>query len=113
MNLPDTVPLNAYVKPRERRLKHSSNATISSSELLLHTSAHPRLDFTGKEGENELDKLWDHYVAVYDPEQGTVKILDARKMTVRGCMRHASPEIEEEEETDTEAPAVCTQNPLL
>ncbi|OJD16316.1 hypothetical protein AJ78_03528 [Emergomyces pasteurianus Ep9510] len=93
INVPDTIPLTAYSKPRSQARPSSSkhnttaNSNLSTSELLLQSSAHPRIDFVGKEGENQLDTLWNHYVAVYDPDAGVVELVEARKMTVRGCVR--------------------------
>ncbi|OJD24019.1 hypothetical protein ACJ73_04622 [Blastomyces percursus] len=90
-NIPSSIPLTAYSKPRQNRQKHNTtNTTLSTSEILLQSSAHPRIDFVGKEGENELDTLWNHYVAVYDPDAGKLELVEARKMTVRGCVRRVA-----------------------
>lgn len=101
VNLPESVTLDAYSKPRAKRSKSAiDNAGIPSSELLLQSSAHPKLDFTGKEGENELDNYWNHYVAVYDPKAGTLRVAEARKMNVRACIRYFSAESEEESDEE-------------
>lgn len=92
------------MRRRQQRIKHIENTNLSSTELLLHTSGHPKLNFTGREGENELDNLLNHYVAVYDPKENTVQLLEARKMMVRGCPRAAIVDVEED--TDEES-AVC------
>ncbi|KAK2804107.1 hypothetical protein FQN50_006735 [Emmonsiellopsis sp. PD_5] len=84
LTIPSTIPLTGYTKPRQKRApKHSTatNASITDSELLLQSSAHPKIDFVGKEGENELDTLWNHYAAVYDPDAGTLQLVEVRKMT--------------------------------
>ncbi|KAK2847633.1 hypothetical protein FQN49_005694 [Arthroderma sp. PD_2] len=112
LTVPETLPLSTYAKPRQQRVKHVENTNLSSTELLLHTSGHPKLNFTGREGENELDNLWNHYVAVYDPKENTVQLLEARKMMVRGCPREAIVEVEEE--TDEEAaPTALSQRAAL
>ncbi|KKZ68732.1 hypothetical protein EMCG_05641 [[Emmonsia] crescens] len=96
INVPESIPLTAYSKPRHKKRRSTSernattNTNLSTSELLLQSSAHPRIDFVGKEGDNELDTLWNHYVAVYDPEAGKLDLMEARKMTVRGCVRRVS-----------------------
>ncbi|OAX82782.1 hypothetical protein ACJ72_02870 [Emergomyces africanus] len=103
MNVPDTIPLTAYSKPRSRaRSKHNktTNSNISTSELLLQSSAHPKIDFVGKEGENDLDALWNHYVAVYDPDAGILELVEARKMTVRGCVRRVPRKAIADEDED-------------
>ncbi|PGH23438.1 hypothetical protein AJ80_02548 [Polytolypa hystricis UAMH7299] len=108
LTVPESLTLTTYDKPapanKKRTQSASKNSTLTSSELLLHSSSHPKLDFTGKEGENELDSLWSHYVAIYDADSGTMQIMEARKMTVRGCVRQISPVVEEEE-TDDEGAA--------
>ncbi|KLJ09309.1 DNA-directed RNA polymerase I subunit RPA49 [Blastomyces silverae] len=91
-SIPSSIPLTAYAKPRQNRQKHhaTTNTNLSTSEILLQSSAHPRIDFVGKEGEDELDTLWNHYVAVYDPDAGKLELVEARKMTVRGCVRRVA-----------------------
>ncbi|EFE40360.1 hypothetical protein TRV_04843 [Trichophyton verrucosum HKI 0517] len=98
LTVPETLPLNTYIKPRQQRMKHTENANLAMTEALLHTSGHPKLNFTGREGENQLDNLLNHYLAVYDPEDNTVQLLEARKMMIRGCPREAIEEVEEESE---------------
>ncbi|PGH15788.1 hypothetical protein AJ79_02168 [Helicocarpus griseus UAMH5409] len=111
LTLPPSLPLTAYTKPREQQKRRSQkhNATtstdIAQSELLLQSSAHPKIDFVGKEGENELDTLWNHYAAVYDPDKATLQLVEMRRMTVRGCVRRVprkeSSDQEEEEAAKT------------
>ncbi|KAK2791691.1 DNA-directed RNA polymerase I subunit rpa49 [Onygenales sp. PD_12] len=105
LTIPDTIPLTGYTKPRQKRpSKHSTatNANITGSELLLQSSAHPKIDFVGKEGENELDTLWNHYAAVYDPDAGTLQLVEVRKMTVRGCVRRVPRKGVSDEEGEEE-----------
>ncbi|EEH16590.1 hypothetical protein PABG_06677 [Paracoccidioides brasiliensis Pb03] len=109
INVPSSVPLTAYTKPRQKRLpKHNATRSVEilNSELLLQSSAHPKLDFVGKEGENELDTLWNHYVAIYDPDAGTLQLAEARKMTVRGCVRRVPRKDMNGEEEDGEGVAI-------
>jgi DNA-directed RNA polymerase I subunit RPA49 len=99
--VPESLSFKSYTKQRPKRSKTGlENASLASSELLLQTSSHPRLDFTGNEGENELESLWNHYVAVYDPDAGTLQLAEARKMTVRACVRllHVDSDLESEGE---------------
>ena len=57
-------------------------------ELLLQTSAHPKIDYTAREEEAPgALALRKHYVGVYDPETGKLELLAARKMVVRGVVR--------------------------
>ncbi|EGD92548.1 hypothetical protein TESG_00121 [Trichophyton tonsurans CBS 112818] len=98
LTVPETLPLSTYIKSRQQRMKHAENANLAMTEALLHTSGHPKLNFTGREGENQLDNLLNHYVAIYDPKDNTVQLLEARKMMIRGCPREAIEEVEEESE---------------
>ncbi|KAL1956258.1 hypothetical protein VTO42DRAFT_7518 [Malbranchea cinnamomea] len=115
VNLSESVPLDAFTKPRGKRSKSAiENADIASSELLLHSSAHPKLDFTGNEGEDELDNHWNHYVAIYDPDAGTLQVAEARKMTVRARIREVIPESEEESDEEvTATPSAWSQRTAL
>ncbi|PGH06150.1 DNA-directed RNA polymerase I subunit RPA49 [Blastomyces parvus] len=101
-SIPSSIPLTAYSTPRQNRPKHNAatNTTLSTSELLLQSSAHPRIDFVAKEGEDELDTLWNHYVAVYDPDAGRLELVEARKMTMRGCVRRVARKPINDEEGD-------------
>ncbi|EEP79474.1 predicted protein [Uncinocarpus reesii 1704] len=106
IRLPDSISLSAYTKPRAKRSSKTAatNSGIVSSELLLHSSAHPKFDFTAREGVEQLDSLWNHYVAIYDPKKNSLQLAEARKVTVRSCIRQASPDTEyesEEEEVQT------------
>ncbi|EFR00672.1 hypothetical protein MGYG_03677 [Nannizzia gypsea CBS 118893] len=112
LTVPETLPLNTYIKPRQQRTKHAENANLALTEALLHTSGHPKLNFTGREGENQLDNLLNHYVAVYDPKENTVQLLEARKMMIRGCPREAIAEVEEESEEEG-APTALSQREAL
>ncbi|EEH06083.1 conserved hypothetical protein [Histoplasma capsulatum G186AR] len=113
INLPNSIPLTAYSKPRHQNRSSASkqnaaaNTTLSTSEFLLQSSAHPRIDFIGKEGENELDTLWNHYVAVYDPDARTLELMEARKMTVRSCVRRAPRKPTNDEESDGDLAMQC------
>ncbi|KAI5285555.1 DNA-directed RNA polymerase I subunit rpa49, partial [Ascosphaera acerosa] len=83
--LPPTVPFTAYTAPRAQTpataaLFSQTNPAVRSSELLLHSSAHPQLDFTGREAQTGPEALWNHYAAVYDPAKGTLQLLEARQM---------------------------------
>ncbi|KAK2742339.1 DNA-directed RNA polymerase I subunit rpa49 [Myotisia sp. PD_48] len=111
INLPESTPLNAYAKPRQKSLKYVKNQNLSSSELLLHSSADPRFDFTAKEGEHELDRLRNHYIAVFDPQKKTLKVVESRNMIVRGFIREQT--IEVEKGSDDEAPTRLAQRAAL
>ena len=55
---------------------------------MLHSSAHERLDYTGREEEtNGEDGLLKHYVGVFDPKTGKLQVVQARKMVIRGTLK--------------------------
>lgn len=71
--------------------------------MLLQSSEHPKLDFVGREAEEDADSQLKHYVAVVDPENKTWQFIEVRKMTLRGAVRKMRAiEEEEEEESDEE-----------
>ena len=66
----------------------AGRTAISTTELLLHTSAHPKLDYTAREEEySGADSLLKHYIGVYDPKTGDLQLVQARKLVVRGVLR--------------------------
>lgn len=72
-----------------------------SSELLLQSSDHEKIDFVGREGnEDAADSQIKHYVAVVDPERKTWQVVEARRVKVRGAVRSKKASQEEEESED-------------
>ena len=117
LDLPTSVPLQAYKKPRITtgpRSTSTGRSTLSESELLLHCSAHPKLDYTAREeSSGEADDLLRHYVGVYDPATGDIQIVPARKVTVRGTLRSTTiPEIRDESSEDEKAPPSVLSPPV-
>jgi DNA-directed RNA polymerase I subunit RPA49 len=84
--LPTNIPLQPYTKAR--RNAPGQSGPIGTTELLLHSSAHPKLDYTAREEESGgAETLLKHYVGVYDPKTGKLDLMAARKMVVRGVVR--------------------------
>lgn len=84
--LPTNIPLKPYIKPRRNASERSG--PTATTELLLHSSAHPKLDYTAREEEvGGADSLLKHYIGVYDPKSGKLDVMVARKMVVRGVVR--------------------------
>lgn len=72
-----------------------------SSELLLQSSDHEKVDFVGREGnEDAADSQIKHYVAVVDPERKTWQVVEARRVKVRGAVRSKKASQEEAESED-------------
>ncbi|KAH9215688.1 RNA polymerase I associated factor, A49-like protein [Leptodontidium sp. 2 PMI_412] len=92
---PTSIHLNPYTKVR--RNVPSKSGSIANKELILHSSDHPKLDYTAQEEEaGGADSLLKHYVGVYDPETGKMEIMEARKMVVRGSVRAQQAVAEDE-----------------
>ncbi|PYH89533.1 hypothetical protein BO71DRAFT_389488 [Aspergillus ellipticus CBS 707.79] len=109
LNAPRNLRLNPYLKTRSKTSSASSrNKGIVSSELLLQSSEHPKLDFVGREAEEDADSQLKHYIAVVDPEKKTWQFVEVRKMTLRGSVRKMRSIDEEEEEEESEDEAMKT-----
>ncbi|KAF9890928.1 DNA-directed RNA polymerase I subunit rpa49 [Aspergillus nanangensis] len=105
LTTPRNLHLTPYFKPRAKELatgRSTRNNGIVSSEVLLQSSEHPKLDFVGREANDDADSQLKHYVAVVDPEKRTWQFVEARKVTLRGAVRSAKPIEEEEEESEDE-----------
>ena len=109
MNPPRNIHLQPYLKPRNSSSSTSSstrNKGIASSEFLLQSSEHPKLDFVGREANDDADSQLKHYVAVIDPEKKTWQFVEVRKVTLRGAVRKAKA-AEEEVESSEDEEMVC------
>ena len=117
LDLPTNVPLQAYTKVRTNTVSSSAStatSTLLESELLLHCSAHPKLDYTAREeSSGGADDLLRHYVGVYDPATGDLQIVPVRKVTVRGTLRSTiAPEIRDGSSEDEKAPPSVLFSPV-
>jgi DNA-directed RNA polymerase I subunit RPA49 len=82
--LPTPIPFQPYTKSSTNLPQRPGRReSVATTELLLHSSAHPKLDYTVRDE----DTLQKHYVGVYDPETGTLEVTQARKMEVRAAVR--------------------------
>ena len=82
---------------RRRRSNHTSSnekSHITSSEHLLHTSAHPKIDYIAREDEGGQGGLLSHYLGVYDPKSSQLQLVHVRKLVLRSKVR-PSPTAEE------------------
>ncbi|MCJ1456182.1 DNA-directed RNA polymerase I subunit rpa49 [Mycoblastus sanguinarius] len=87
ISLPSKIALKPYTKTRT----NASRTSVPAPELLLHSSAHARLDYTAREGSsNGSESHLIHYIGVYDPENGELQLVQARKMVVRSTLRTAN-----------------------
>ena len=109
VNAPRNLRFTPYLKARANSSSSANrNKGIVSSELLLQSSEHPKLDFVGREAEEDADSQLKHYVSVVDPEKKTWQLVEVRKLTVRGAVRRMKPLTEEDEESSEEEEVVCS-----
>lgn len=79
IELPQSLPFRAY---------QASASRAQAPELLLHSTAHRTLDYTGtEEPAPGSAPLLNHYVGIYDPRTGRLEVMEAKKMVVRGLVR--------------------------
>jgi DNA-directed RNA polymerase I subunit RPA49 len=82
--VPPSISFQPYTKPRANAPQRPGRSgAVATTEVLLHSSKHPKLDYTAREE----DTLQKHYVGVYDPETGKLEVTEARKMEVRAVVR--------------------------
>lgn len=55
---------------------------------MLHSSSHPRIDYVACEEESgAIEGLQKHYIGIYDPTKGKLKVVEVRKVAIRGSLR--------------------------
>lgn len=106
-SLPE-IRLTPYLKTRSHTASaHSAgNDGIAQTELLLHSADHQKLDFVGREANDDGDSQLKHYVAVVDPVNKTWEFVEARRLTLRGAVKRRAKE-EDEEESSEDEEMVC------
>ncbi|KAB8078065.1 A49-like RNA polymerase I associated factor-domain-containing protein [Aspergillus leporis] len=100
VNAPRNLRLKPYLKERADGSspgRSTRNKGIVSSELLLQSSEHPKMDFVGRESHDDADSQLKHYIAVVDPEKKSWQFVEVRKVTLRGTVRRTKAATEEEE----------------
>lgn len=74
---------NSFSKrPVAKRSRHRSG------DLLLHSTTHRTLDYTAREDKPENGQpLLRHYIGLFDPATGGLRLVEGKKMVVRGVVR--------------------------
>ena len=81
--------MKAYKKPKDNSNESFSGvgrSSLSTSELLLCSSANPKLAHVAREEFTGTDNLMKHYIGVYDPRTGKVQLVEARKLVLRSLL---------------------------
>lgn len=73
-----------------------------TSEILLQSSEHPKLDFVGREARDDANSQLKHYVAVVDPQEKSWRFIEVRKVALRGAVRQVKRDEDEEESSEEE-----------
>ncbi|RDI86487.1 hypothetical protein Vi05172_g3336 [Venturia inaequalis] len=90
-----SVPQNLIFKAYEKTTK-SRGHEDAESEVLLHSSTHPRLDYKGQEeNSGNGEKLLKHYAAVFDPAAGELTVIEVPHVTIRSTLRPSQEELDE------------------
>ena len=84
----------------------TNNTPDRGSEVLLHSTTHPTIDFTATENDMHTDKHLKHYVAVFDPKTGDLQVTEARRLTARSSVRRRGAAVSEDEGSGEETKAV-------
>ncbi|KAI9856293.1 MAG: DNA-directed RNA polymerase I subunit rpa49 [Vezdaea acicularis] len=88
-----THPFKPYSKTRmDSTFNPRKKSPIQSSELLLQSSEHPKIDYVAREESVGAHSLRRHYVGIYDPETGKVEVIEARNLVLRGTVRELPEE---------------------
>lgn len=83
LSLPSKVSFRTY---RSSNTKGSEEEP-EPSKILLHSSSHPTIDYTAQEESSSHETLLNHYVGIYDPARGELKLVPARGAIVRRTLR--------------------------
>ncbi|KAK4693686.1 DNA-directed RNA polymerase I subunit RPA49, partial [Lecanoromycetidae sp. Uapishka_2] len=79
---------NISFQPYTKASTATSRPSAPGPELLLHSSAHPKLDYTAcEETSNGSENHLKDYIGVYDPSSGQLQLVQARKLVVRSTLR--------------------------
>lgn len=89
LNIPSTS-FKTFSRPASNKKNTSEIPTPSTHSLLLHSSAHPKLDYTANQ---ESSQNQTHYIAVYDQESASLKVLPAHPVTLRTTLRSEAQEV--------------------
>lgn len=76
------------------------------TNLLIHTSDHPTIDYTAVEGTDSTENYLKHYIAVFDPATDRLQLTEAKALTVRSTIRQR-PQLDDSD-TDQNASNIPT-----
>ncbi|KIV91598.1 hypothetical protein PV10_06117 [Exophiala mesophila] len=85
-----------------KELAFQSFSNQKSSNLLLHSSTHPTIDYTATESSvtDVGEKHMKHYIAVFDPASNKLQVTEAKRMTIRSSVRQVPSTADDGDEDD-------------
>lgn len=79
------LPFKPYTRALSTKVNPSDVPKPDTHELMLHSSQHPRLDYTASSV--ALDQNLAHYVAIYEPATNQIEIKRAHHLSLRSGLR--------------------------
>lgn len=94
LSTPEFV-FKTYSKALSSRNASNGTPKPATHDLLLHSSAHPKLDYTARTSPTTSHQT--HYVAIFDPESKQLHITTAYNATLRSTLRSETEELHQAE----------------
>lgn len=86
--MPKGLSFEPFVKHRNHVPQVPGQTKVDTTELLLHSDEHPKMDYTAREEDvGETRSLVKHYVGIYDPETDKLEIAEARPVFLTGIVK--------------------------
>ncbi|EDU40658.1 DNA-directed RNA polymerase I a polypeptide [Pyrenophora tritici-repentis] len=106
------LPSNISFKPYKRTKVEPSGTT---TELLLHSSDHPRLDYTAQEEKDGSSESYlQDYIGIFDPATKKLQIVPVKRVVVRATLRSEIAEMQEEQaRLDTQTSTIAEKRAAL
>lgn len=79
------IPFTPYAKQLSAGKPFGSSTKPSTHNLLLHSSRHPRLDYTAST--ISLDQQQSHYVGIFDPTSHRLQLIPSHHLSLRSTLR--------------------------
>lgn len=86
--MPKGLAFEPFAKRRTNISQLPGRTNVDTTELLLHSDEHPKMDYAVREEvAGDSRSLLKHYVGVYDPETDKLEIVEARPMFITGVVK--------------------------
>lgn len=92
------VSFKAYAKA-SGKAKDDSKLKPDTHSLILHSTKHPKLDYTATPAATESPVA--HYVAVYDPKEQKLQVVPSHHLSLRSTLRSENQEVKDSQQKRT------------